>query len=315
MGTNARYFVGAYAASPNTVNWDPVLEESFYNGLRSLQRIRGLEHPFYGSLHRYDSLWFIKRIRSDWEFLFTCIPGTMDRLRSDPKFGLASADSEGRAAALSFMKQAQEAVSELNCHLGRKAVVGVALHSAPTRTLEAQSSAAWFSESLLRIREWDWNGAKLLVEHCDAFRPEWPPSKGFLNLEDELNAIAQTNHCRTETGILINWGRSALEGHSVSTPLQHLRKSLDSGSLAGLMFSGVCATDSIYGSWLDSHAPFARHYPNSLMTEQTVRAALQVYEKPGVLGFKIQTLPQSLSLRERLRLIESSLEYLSGLSR
>ena len=39
------------------------------------------------------------------------------------------------------------------------------------------------------------------------------------------------------------------------------------------------------------------------------------YENPGVLGFKIQTLPQSLSLRERLRLIESSLEYLSGLSR
>ncbi|HAR41185.1 MAG TPA: DUF4862 domain-containing protein [Bdellovibrionales bacterium] len=316
MKTGPHYFVGAYAASSSTGNWDPVQESAYFAALRELQQLRGLEHPFHGSLHRDDSDWFLNNIRPDWEFLLTCIPGTMERLKADPHFGLASADREGRVAALAFVKQAQVAVEQLNDFLGRQAVVSVLLHSAPSRgSPGVSSSRSRLAESLSQIREWDWNGADISIEHCDAFNPIWAPAKGFLSLEDEISALRQTEQCRTACGVLINWGRSVLEKRDVTAPLEHLALAKNSGVLNGLMFSGVCASDPVYGSWSDSHAPFASQYPNSLMTRTAVSAALAIAGSPSVLGFKIQALPQTLSLQERLNLLKASLEFLNQCER
>lgn len=69
------YFVGAYAASPNTTAWDPELEARYYARLRALPNIKGLEHPFLGTLHPHDDAWFVRHIDPNWRFVLTCIPG------------------------------------------------------------------------------------------------------------------------------------------------------------------------------------------------------------------------------------------------
>ena len=38
------YFVGAYAASPNNPHWDPELETRYYEQLKAIPSIKGLEH-------------------------------------------------------------------------------------------------------------------------------------------------------------------------------------------------------------------------------------------------------------------------------
>ena len=47
-----------------------------------------------------------------------------------------------------------------------------------------------FYESLCEICSWDWNGAKLVIEHCDSYTEmNKEPQKGFLQLADELKVI------------------------------------------------------------------------------------------------------------------------------
>jgi hypothetical protein len=44
----SRYIVGAYATSPNLVTWDEKSELTYFNELKKLPSIRGLELPFWG---------------------------------------------------------------------------------------------------------------------------------------------------------------------------------------------------------------------------------------------------------------------------
>ena len=102
-----KYFVGAYAASPNQTQWDAVVETAFYQALQRLPNVKGLEHPFLGALHQHDEQWFLTNIAPQWNYVFTCIPGIMNALGQNPMFGLASDDQAGRLAALDFMQQLQ----------------------------------------------------------------------------------------------------------------------------------------------------------------------------------------------------------------
>jgi hypothetical protein len=87
------------------------------------------------------------------------------------------------------------------------AVVAVELHSAPTRgPAGVSSSVASFRVSLGELSGWDWHGAALVVEHCDAWNADHAPAKGFLSLQDELAAIEGM-----PVGISINWARSVRE--------------------------------------------------------------------------------------------------------
>ena len=40
---NPKYIVGAYTTSPNLFTWDPITEKKYFNGLKSLDYLLGLE--------------------------------------------------------------------------------------------------------------------------------------------------------------------------------------------------------------------------------------------------------------------------------
>lgn len=102
----AKFFVGAYAASPSLHNpWDPKTESDFMAGLREMGAIAGLELGFYGDLHRHDTDWFLTELKPTWNFVLTCIPGTMENLKVDPAQGLASESVTGRQGALAFARR------------------------------------------------------------------------------------------------------------------------------------------------------------------------------------------------------------------
>jgi hypothetical protein len=92
------------------------------------------------------------------------------------------------------------------------------VHSAPTQGGDATASAASLKTSLLELLTEDWSGAQIVVEHCDAFVAAHPPQKGFLTLEQELEAVTLTEQQKAwltnlhgedyrPPGIAINWVR------------------------------------------------------------------------------------------------------------
>lgn len=304
------FYLGAYAASPNVSGWDPLLETAYYQRLQQLPKLTGLEHPFVGRLHPYDDEWFLANIDPNWDYVFTTIPGVMNALAVNPQFGLASTDEQGRQAAIDFMRQAHQAIAKLNQHLGRQAVTAIMLHSAPARQ-HSSGSAAAFKSSLMTLLSWDWFGASLLVEHCDALIPGQQPAKGFLSLDDELAVLAELNVLikpAKPLGMVINWGRSVLETRQADGALLHLQAAKKQGLLKGLMFSGVSDQATAYGAWRDSHQPVKSSNnikfgePGSWLTEQAVMQCLTLCNDVdlSILGLKIGIRPVSASLAERM---------------
>ncbi|NNN05203.1 MAG: DUF4862 family protein [Elusimicrobia bacterium] len=303
-------FVSSYALASPVEPWDQAAEERLFSGL-SRMNIAGVELPFYGRLHRRDESWLFERLDPRWRVLVTLLPGTMERLAVEPRFGLASADASGRARALEFAGQAAQGVARLHAHLGRRAVAAVLVHSAPRRIAGARWSLEAFADSLSRLRALDWGGAEILVEHCDAHVAAHPPDKGFLSIEDECAAL------RLSTGAaparaLINWGRSAVEARSADGALEHLRRAREACLLAGLFFSGATPDDPDYGAWRDSHAPFSASRSGSLLTRAAARAALDAAGSLDYLGLKIQPLPAGLGTEERLAFLRVNRDELSA---
>lgn len=314
-----QYYLGAYAASPNHSGWDPQLETQFYQALKALPNVKGLEHPFLGALHAHDDSWFLANIKPEWDFVFTCIPGTMNALGQNPQFGIASDDAAGRAEALSFMQNACAAIGKLNAHLGRQAVTAIQIQTAPARHKAASSKASLLA-SLHTMAGWDWQGARIVIEHCDAYVPEHTPSKGFLSLQDELDALTELNTAQAlPFGMVINWGRSVFETRRVDGALEHINAAKAAGLLSGVMFSGVSDKESEYGAWRDSHQPprssdsVTYGEPGSWMTEQAMQqclAACKGADSLAILGAKIGIRPHSASVAERIGYIGSTLAIL-----
>jgi hypothetical protein len=303
------YFVGEYAIAPAGL----ADEERLLAGLAAMQAVRGLEVPFTGALHRSDESWLFARLRRDWDFVVTLIPGTMGRLQKELAFGLASDDESGRQAAIAMVRDANAAVERLNAAVGRTAVVAVELHSAPSRGPSgAPGSRDAFARSLAEVASWDWFGARLAIEHCDAHRPGHAQHKGFLSLDDELAALAAANgSARNAVGICVNWGRSVLETHDAGTALAHVEAARDAGVLAGLMFSGTSAADTPYGIWQDTHMPhapardLAHGAAGSLMTEAEIGRCLAAARGADLafLGAKIAIRPPEATVEARLGMI------------
>ncbi|HEY9043766.1 MAG TPA: DUF4862 family protein [Rheinheimera sp.] len=316
-----KYYVGAYAASPNQTGWDQQLETAYYNELKQLSNIKGLEHPFLGKLHIHDDNWFLANIAPQWDYVFTCIPGIMNALGQNPQFGLASTDETGRQAALSFMQQACEAIARLTHHLGRQAVTAIQIQTAPARN-KADSSVQALEQSLHTMLQWDWQGAKIVIEHCDALMPGHEPSKGFLALQDELALLMRLNEQaapQQKLGMVINWGRSVFESRQVDGARQHILAAQDAGLLSGVMFSGVSDKDSEYGAWRDSHQPpqsseQVKHgEPGSWMSEQAIHqclAAIDNLKQLPVLGAKIGIRPHQAPVELRVAYIRDMLAIL-----
>ncbi len=311
------FLVGAYAIAPAALEDEAAL----LAGLAARADVRGLELPFTGALHRSDEPWLLAHLRPDWDHVVTLIPGTMGRLQSNKAFGLASNDEAGRQAALDMARQAQAAVARLNEAVGRVAVIAVEVQSAPSRgPVGAVGSAEAFARSLEEIASWDWFGARIVVEHCDAHRAGHPQHKGFLSLDDELTAIGRANGtARRPIGVNVNWGRSVLETHDVGRAVAHVEAACRAGVLSGIMFSGASGADTPYGIWQDTHMPQApaeglpHGAAGSLMTEAEIRRTLAAAEGAALdfLGAKIAIRPPEAPVQARLDMVGDLLGMLA----
>ncbi len=300
-----KYFIGAYAASPTHTVWDEKQEREYLEGIQNLKHaelVEGLEIPFFGSLHKSDAASYRTMLSSKWNHLLTLIPGVMGRLNANPHEGLASEDMQGRKDAIAFVHKALQTIDELHQWMGRSCVRGILIHSAPRVVSGISSSAQALAESLAEITSWNWGETQIMIEHCDQASREHVAEKGFLPLEAEIEAIQKRS-----VKILINWGRSAVEARNADLPAQQIKKLATQKILGGIMFSGTAENDELYGHWADSHAPFNR----TLMTATRVVECLKnAAAKPDFLGFKIQALPKTLSVRERIDFVEKSLGFL-----
>lgn len=226
--------------------------------------------------------------------LVTAIPGTMERVAADPRFGLASPDPTGRAAALAWTHKLRAAVRDMNKRAERTAIYAVELHSAPTGVADSEA----FARSLAELRDADWGGARLLVEHCDRFTPQHPPEKGFLALEEELTIARDLG-----LGLVLNWGRMALEQRDPDAPEAAIRFARDAGVLAGVIFSGAAAVPTEFGmAWADGHHPPASVEPRSLLTFERIQACSRAAGATDFLGAKLNV-PAAQSADERFALL------------
>ncbi len=303
------YYVGAYASSPCSSGWNSELEAEFYNQLKIMPGIKGLEHPFLGEhLHAHDDEWFLNNIDPSWQFIFTCVPGTMGAIGNNPNFGIASDDTAGREQALAFMEKARAAIAKLNAHAGRQVVQAIEMQTAPNKA-KASSSAASLKASLETMLDWDWQGARIVLEHCDTLIEGQTPAKGFLTLDEEIEVVKAVNEAHNANiGIVINWGRSVIETRSTSGAVEHIKQVKDAGVLAGLMFSGVSDQETPYGAWADTHMPAAKSAEaeigaeGSLMTEEQIHQCIKVADAKNlsILGIKLGIRPKDETVANRV---------------
>lgn len=309
-----KYIVGAYATSPNIFKWEEDLEKEYFNELKKLSSVRGLELPFWGDgLHPFDDKWLLENIEPSWVNVLTCVPGTMKSLKNDSNFGLASKSEKSRRNALQFYKRALLAVKQLNDHLGKNAILGVHITTAPSNSRNnIAGNAENFLYSLLEIASWDWCGARVVVEHCDAYTEGFIPQKGFLSLKHEIETIIEANKkTGLNAGITLNWARSVIEKRNVAGAVEHVREVSKAGLLKGMMFSGVTDKhDNLYGQWADTHMPPAKAYDmafyeeDSLMTAENIEATLMACNMSMLeyIGIKLLAMPESTSMDRRIGL-------------
>lgn len=289
------FIVGAYAAMPSSQDE----QVQFYAALGEQPWVNGLEVPFKGD-GATDLAWLSEQMAESFTTnVLTPIPGTMARLAQDPTFGLASPDPAGRTAALEYLIDASNQVKAFNDLMGRQFFTHILLHSAPTEHADLDA----FKLSLDTISHWNVDGAKIVVEHADAFVPGQRPEKGYLTLDDELAAIEAVTAITPL--ITINWGRSAIEGRSADLPLAHVKQVAAAGRLAGMMFSGAHDTDNALGAaWEDTHEPLQQDDPTSIMTSAHVTASAKVARDANAdyLGAKV-TLKDNYSLEHRVSIL------------
>lgn len=313
-----KYYVGAYASSPCNNGWDASLESEFYAALKQDNRIQGLEHPFTGQLHSEDDAWFLNNIDPSWKFVFTCVPGIMAALKKNPAFGIASSDEAGRLQAVTFMQKARDAIAKLNQHSGKPVVSAIQIQTAPNQNNTAASTEA-LTKSLTEMQSWDWQGTRIVIEHCDTLIEGQLPAKGFLTLKQEIDTLNLINaSLKTNMGLTINWGRSVIEMRSTEGALTHIQQARDAGLLCGLMFSGASGAETEYGAWRDSHMPHAKETSEipgaegSLMTTAEIHKCLQManHKNLPIVGIKLGVRPADASLKERLGYIDAALTIL-----
>lgn len=295
--------VGAYAAQPA----DPASRQDFVRAVLALPSVTGLEITFGAAVYREDETWLWRLLPQGGRHVITLVGATMEALGRDPRFGLASEDDEGRGAALSLLRAARQAVAVATDDGQR--IVAVEVQSAPSPKSGEQGSARRLRDSIVEAAQWDWRGAALVVEHCDA--PGRRPSfaKGFLGLDEELAVLTEleAEGLPTPVGLAVNWGRSAIEAEGAHGVETHIDQAHRSGLLRGLIFSGASGTDSVYGpAWHDSHVPAAAldasvGEPTSLLTSSRIeRAAALAGDRLLYDGVKVSVRPKDASVVRRV---------------
>lgn len=302
VGTRtASFVVGAYAASPAHARWDPEAERAFFAALERIrlqpeatgrpspdgraagdhQAVRAFELPWLGTLHPHDDAWLAANLPASVTAVMTDIGHVMSQIggagpaADGAEYGLASRSADARRAAISSALRLRDDVARLNDAAGRRVVTAIELHSAPRAHHGGIDPLAASLDELCAV---DWDGADLLIEHCDAEIAGQTPEKGFLALEDEIAALRS---CAAPVGLSLNWGRSAIELRDPDRVADQVAEASAAGLLRGIVFSGASDREGAAGyPWIDAHHAFAasdRHPfgdPTSLLTERRVAAAL-----------------------------------------
>ncbi|MFE0463543.1 DUF4862 family protein [Kitasatospora sp. NPDC058965] len=229
---------------------------------------------------------------ADWAVALTAIAATYPAWLADHTFGLASPVPAGRAAALAAARRIAEGVRRINDRAGRRAVLAVEFHSAPGYGGPLAGCPQALRASLAELAALDWDGAAVLLEHCDAAVPGQPPVKGFLTLDQELAVLAEL--AGSGLGLSLNWGRSLIELRDPDRVAEHAARAAASGLLRGYTFSGNGDRANAYGgAWDDTHLPFADPVdgaygePGSLLT--TARAEQTLAHLGGLLFLAAKT--------------------------
>ena len=306
-----KYVVGAYPASPAHSNWNPDVEREFFDSLAKDSRIDALELPWLGSLHPHDDAWLIKNFPEVFSAVITDIPFVMSRIGQTSTYGLASSDKEGREAAIYDVRKVNDALRKFNDSRQKKVVSVIEIHSAPRRIGDVHSLASAIEE----IAHWNWDGASLVIEHCDAWVKGQQPEKGFLTIEQEIEAIRLSG---VDVGLFMNWGRSAIELRDADQVAEQITFARESGFLRGLIFSGASDQDGVFGSaWIDAHHPFRkseRHIYGdslSLLTESRAKSAIDAAGAISWLGIKLSWLKSvEGTIPQRTAMISSALDVI-----
>jgi Domain of unknown function (DUF4862) len=308
--------VGGYAAAPQALR--ERLE--FFRGILADPRVDGLEIPFGSAGYARDASWLWEEVAAGSAHVLTLVAATMESLGERAGYGLASTNEGGRKAALALVARARELVARI-AREGRVRIVAVELQSAPgTCGMDVNGSAAALVSSLAEIAGWEWCGAAVALEHCDAQRADGSRAKGFLPLAIELAAVADAGaDAPTRLGVSLNWGRSVIERQSTEGAVEHVRLVRDAGLLVGQLFSGACATASSFGpAWSDAHAPMRTvttedGEPSSLLGPDEISAARTAAGGGLVFdGVKVSVRPESASTGQRLATVRATLAELAS---
>ncbi|MDO5737291.1 MAG: DUF4862 family protein [Propionibacteriaceae bacterium] len=305
--------LGAYALFSGVP--DEELVEA-YRALEAQPLVGALEMPLAEALGERDCLGEPRNglpgiVADRWDVVITCIPTVMGRLGSDPRYGLASEDAEGRRAAVGDVRRALELARRTAEVSGRQRIRAIEIHSAPRHPLGSMSA---FEASLTELLEIEAGGTALVVEHCDATRPGFAPEKGFLELSEELEVLRSISDDRL--GLSINWGRSAIEGRSARTPVEHVACAAREGLLKGIMFSGASDVEGPWGApWSDGHiaprgaGPDPTAWSDSLLGSDEIQETLAAADGAalGYLGVKVTVAPAASTVAERLIVADRTL--------
>lgn len=283
------WIAGGYPAAPTDDSEAQQFHESLLDGADGLE----INHGPDGIDPRP---WFRTLVAGTGRHVITAVPLAAVRAGADPRWGLASPDQDGRRAALDAAEQVRRAVAKIADTAGRPAVAAVELHTAPGMTADALTGApSALAASWAELAEWDWSGARVLIEHCDRRGGVAPTQKGFLTLDEELEALSSM----PGSGLVINWARSAIEDRDPAVVPGHVARA--GQHLAGLMFSGVASqvVDAM-PPWADAHLSTSEQDEVSLLgqahIDDTVAA---VGSEPDFVGVKVRQRPTDRTAAER----------------
>ncbi|MFC4244092.1 DUF4862 family protein [Gryllotalpicola reticulitermitis] len=282
----------------------PDEEAEWYRLLAGVDGAGGLEIPLRGGrLHPEGPRRVAELLPAGWKVVITVLPAALAALRTAPGYGLASVDSEGRAAAIADVRAALDEAAQLAGLLGRPVVSALHVTSAPRGGGSGPLRVEALTTSLAELGD-EAGSIGLFVEHCDSWHDDRRCEKGFLALGDEIAAITAAQE-RTDAslGQVVNWGRSAIDERSVDGARRHLDALLGAGTLRGVVLSGASASGgALGGAWTDVHNPIDTADPSSLLTESEVALALtrEVVAASAHIGVKVQDPARSADLDAHL---------------
>ncbi|MCF6775117.1 DUF4862 family protein [Thiotrichales bacterium 19X7-9] len=306
------FYFSSYAMTPALDQFNESFESQYFKKLSQYQEIIGIEHPFLFDKSVYSNKFLKMNVPDHWQIIITALPVTMQSLKEDQSFGLASSVESSRQKAIDVMHQINHKVIELNNLFQRQVVKAIHFQTAPANHNHMKGSKRALIDSLEEIRKWDWQSAQLNIEHCDAKMNDRVPEKGFLSLEDEIDAITEVGGF----GLMLNWGRSVIEGHSIEQAIKHIKLASQSNCLNGYFFSG-CTNNlsSSYGAFKDSHMPPKLNNEDdtkdSLLNEVEISKVYQQLIPSTYLGIKVSPSVKQFDLNSLLSMTEKSIAILS----